>query len=49
MSVLTADTQAVETQGLGLVVLADWYDPKVISRLGFYDENTRSQWEALSG
>jgi len=40
--------QAVEG-GLGLVVLGEWYDPNVASRIGFFDENTRSHWAALTG
>jgi hypothetical protein len=34
---------------MGLVVLADWYDPEVMASIGFHDENTRSQWTALAG
>ena len=35
--------------GLGLIVLADWYDTSVIQSLDFFDENTRDWWEAVTG
>ncbi|EFN59013.1 hypothetical protein CHLNCDRAFT_33771 [Chlorella variabilis] len=39
----------VEGQGLGLLVFADWYHLESIQRLRFYDDNTRSWWEAATG
>ena len=39
----------VTTQGLSLIVCADWYDLDVINRVKFFDENTRDFWEAATG
>lgn len=43
---LTVD---VEEKGLGLVIFADWYDVDTIEKMRFYDDNTRSWWEAATG
>ena len=39
----------VRTQGLGLVVFADWFSQAGMKAAGFFDENTRSQWTAVKG
>ena len=39
----------VNEKGLGLMVFADWYDLKVIDQMRFYDDNTRSWWDAVTG
>jgi membrane-bound transcription factor site-1 protease len=33
----------------GLLVFAEWYDLDTIRRLRFYDDNTRSWWDAATG
>jgi hypothetical protein len=33
----------------GLLVFADWYHLESIEKLRFYDDNTRSWWEAATG
>ena len=33
----------------GLLVFADWYHLESIQKLRFYDDNTRSWWEAATG
>eukprot|EP00698_Gefionella_okellyi_P012846 TRINITY_DN3490_c0_g2_i1.p1 TRINITY_DN3490_c0_g2~~TRINITY_DN3490_c0_g2_i1.p1 ORF type:complete len:722 (-),score=154.10 TRINITY_DN3490_c0_g2_i1:32-2197(-) len=42
---LASDVEA----GLGLVVLADWYDPALLKHIRFWDDNTRSMWDAVTG
>jgi hypothetical protein len=32
-----------------LQVLADWYDPEVVQRSLFHDDNTRSYWTPVTG
>lgn len=39
----------VEKYGLGLVVFADWYELGSVKNTRFYDDNTRSWWEAATG
>ena len=39
----------VKEKGLGLAIFADWYDLKVIDQMRFYDDNTRSWWDAVTG
>lgn len=39
----------VKEKGLGLMIFADWYDLKVIDQMRFYDDNTRSWWDAATG
>lgn len=43
---VTAD---VTERGLGLLIAADWYDLETIHKMRFYDDNTRSWWEAVTG
>lgn len=33
----------------GLLVFADWYHLESVRRLRFFDDNTRSWWEAATG
>ena len=33
----------------GLLVFADWYHLESIKKLRFYDDNSRSWWEAATG
>ena len=35
--------------GLSLIVLADWYDPEIMAKIRFFDENTRQWWTPLTG
>ncbi|ETN99167.1 hypothetical protein RFI_38314 [Reticulomyxa filosa] len=35
--------------GLSLVIVADWYNEKIAERIRFFDDNTRSLWDALTG
>eukprot|EP00887_Chlorella_sp_A99_P005260 scaffold1.g5260.t1 len=39
----------VREHGLGLLVFADWYHPETVAQMRFYDDNTRSWWEAATG
>lgn len=39
----------VREKGLGLVVFADWYTIDNVERMRFYDDNTRSWWDAATG
>eukprot|EP00889_Picochlorum_renovo_P007706 jgi/Picre1/34736/NNA_002202.t1 len=39
----------VAEHGLGLLIAADWYDLETIHKMRFYDDNTRSWWEAVTG
>lgn len=39
----------VKELGLGLIVFADWYDLDLIRKLRFFDDNTRSWWDAVTG
>ena len=39
----------VQNKGLSLIVLADWYDLEVVKKVRFYDDNTRSWWDAVTG
>lgn len=39
----------VRSRGLGLLVFADWYDVENVKKMRFYDDNTRSWWEAATG
>lgn len=41
--------QDVDLSGLGLIVFADWYDLETMKGVRFYDDNTRSWWEAATG
>lgn len=33
----------------GLIVFADWYDVDLVKKAAFYDDNTRSWWQAATG
>ena len=35
--------------GLSIVLFSDWYDVNIISKIKFFDENTRDFWEAATG
>jgi membrane-bound transcription factor site-1 protease len=39
----------VNELGLGLMIFADWFDEGVIRQMRFYDDNTRSWWDAVTG
>ena len=39
----------VRELGLGLVVFADWFSAAGIAGAAFFDDNTRSQWSAVTG
>jgi membrane-bound transcription factor site-1 protease len=39
----------IRVYGLGLLVYADWYDLESVKKMRFYDDNTRSWWEAATG
>lgn len=39
----------VEENGLSLVVFADWYNPEVMKKLTFFDENTHQWWVPVTG
>lgn len=39
----------VNTQGLSLVVFADWYNTDVMTKIKFFDENTRQWWMPSTG
>jgi membrane-bound transcription factor site-1 protease len=45
------DKLAIDVQqgGLGLLVFSDWYDLHTIQKIRFYDDNTRSWWDAATG
>ncbi len=42
-------TRDVRELGLGLVVFGEWYNVDTMRKLRFYDDNTRSWWEAATG
>ena len=37
------------TFSAGLLVFADWYHLDTIHKLRFFDDNTRSWWDAATG
>ncbi|KAL4525136.1 hypothetical protein Ndes2526A_g07218 [Nannochloris sp. 'desiccata'] len=39
----------IRVHGLGLLVYADWYEVETVKKMRFYDDNTRSWWEAATG
>jgi membrane-bound transcription factor site-1 protease len=39
----------IRVHGLGLLVFADWYELESVKKMRFYDDNTRSWWEAATG
>ena len=39
----------IESNGLGLVLFSDWYDRRVLPKLGFTDDNTHTWWDAITG
>jgi membrane-bound transcription factor site-1 protease len=39
----------ISSNGLSLIVFADWYNTSVIKEAKFYDENTRQWWTPLTG
>ena len=36
-------------QGLSIIIFADWYNQDLIEDVRFFDDNTRSLWDALTG
>lgn len=46
---LTKLAHDVQQGGLGLIVFADWYNAEAMSKMGFYDDNTRSWWTPATG
>jgi len=36
-------------RGLNLIVFADWYNEQLLHKSRFFDDNTRSLWDALTG
>lgn len=40
---------AVKDEGLGLIVLADWYNKEIMEKIIFFDENTKSKWIPVTG
>jgi membrane-bound transcription factor site-1 protease len=41
--------QDVATHGLGLLLFPEWYSLKSMSRMHFFDDNTRSWWTPVTG
>jgi hypothetical protein len=41
--------QDVETHGLGLLLFPEWYSEESMSRMHFFDDNTRSWWVPVTG
>jgi len=41
--------EAVLTHNLNLIVFADWYNEQLLHKSRFFDDNTRSLWDALTG
>ena len=41
--------QDVETHGLGLLLFPEWYSQESMSRMHFFDDNTRSWWTPVTG
>jgi membrane-bound transcription factor site-1 protease len=41
--------QAVQLHGLSVLVLADWYNTKIIETVKFYDDNTDKWWTPFTG
>ena len=39
----------VKEKGLGLVVFADWYQTETMTKMKFFDDNTRSWWTPITG
>lgn len=39
----------VAEQGLGLIVFAEWYNTDVMTKMRFFDDNTRSWWTPITG
>ena len=39
----------LEQRGLSLLVVADWYNPRVVERARFFDVSTRSWWTPITG
>lgn len=40
---------AVNDQGLNLIVVGDWFNVSVMTKIKFYDENTRHWWQPETG
>ena len=39
----------VREGGMGLVIIADWYNKRQMQKLRFFDDNTRNIWTAITG
>ena len=39
----------VTEKGLSVVVVSEWYDPAEIEKVRFFDDNTKSHWDAVTG
>ena len=39
----------VMNKGLSVIIFADWYNEQLINDVRFFDDNTRSLWDALTG
>ena len=39
----------VLNNGLSVLVFADWYNEKILEQSRFFDDNTRTLWDALTG
>lgn len=39
----------VKLRNLSVLVMADWYDVDIVKRSRFFDENTRSWWQPVTG
>ncbi|CAD7699725.1 unnamed protein product [Ostreobium quekettii] len=39
----------VRAKGLGVVVFAEWYNVESLSKMTFYDDNTRTHWTPATG
>ena len=46
---VTRLSDAVRTEGLGLIVVAEWYNVQVMREVKFWDENTASWWTPVTG
>ena len=47
--VTDAHVQDVKELGLGLILFPEWYNTATMSRMRFFDDNTRSWWEPATG
>lgn len=38
-----------QEKGLSLVILAEWYNPEVMKKIKFFDDNTQMWWTPQTG